>query len=212
MLVGRDEVKKVYHVLYTQVMDQDKIKPRLEKKLEGTDSEIFIPRMEYYRRGEKAVKIKPIFPGYTFVRTSIDPLELHQTVRDTAKETQIGIRELGFDKQKFHPCISTEEEEFLDFFCTGEGLLEMSVGYQEGNRYVVMDGPLKPFEDMIANVDKHNRKAFLKFEVDGRKAQAGFECKPKAHWFEDSSSKLATLSDGSEVDLNELRQKVLSAK
>ena len=77
---------------------------------------------------------------------------------------------------------------------------------------MVMDGPLKPFEDMIANVDKHNRKAFLKFEVDGRKAQAGFECKPKAHWFEDSSSKLATLSDGSEVDLNELRQKVLSAK
>jgi len=30
MLVGRDEVKKVYHVLYTQVMDQDKIKPTLD--------------------------------------------------------------------------------------------------------------------------------------------------------------------------------------
>ncbi len=31
--MGRDEGEKVYHVLYTQVMDQDKIKIRLENEL-----------------------------------------------------------------------------------------------------------------------------------------------------------------------------------
>lgn len=204
--------KRIYHVLYCRVMDQDKLKPRLEKKLAGTDSDIFIPRMEYYRRGDKTVKVKPIFPGYTFIHTSIPPEELHDVVKTVMKESKIGIRELGFKDQRFYSCISPDEAEFLDFLCTDSGVLEMSVGYQEGKRYVVMDGPLKVFEDKIVDVDKHNRKAFLKFEIDGRRAQAGFECKPKAHWIEDENAKLARLSDGAEVDLNELKKKILSGK
>mgnify|MGYP002625643675 CR=1 FL=1 len=210
--MDRKENKKTYHVLYTQVMDQDKLKPRLDKKLADTGCEIFIPRMEYYRRGEKAVKIKPIFPGYTFIRTAIPPEELHDVVKEVMKESKIGIRELGFKDQRFYPCISPDEAKFLDFLCTDSGVLEMSVGYQDGKRFVVMDGPLRVFQDKIIDVDKHNRKAFLKFEIDGRRAQAGFECKPKAHWVADRNAKLATLSDGAEVDLNELRDKVLSAK
>lgn len=203
---------KAYQVLYCQVMNQDKLKPRLEKKLADTDSEIFIPRMEYYRRGEKAVKIKPIFPGYTFIRTSMSPEELHDVVKNVMKESKIRVRELGFKDQHFYPCISPEEAKFLDFLCTDNGVLEMSVGYQDGKRYIVMDGPLKVFEDKIVDVDKHNRKAFLKFEIDGRRAQAGFECKPKAHWVEDKNAKLARLSDGAEIDLNELEKKILSGK
>lgn len=210
--MGKNEAKKTYHVLYTQVMDQDKVKLRLDMKLKGTDCEIFIPRMEYYRRSEKTVKIKPIFPGYTFIRTAIPPDELHDVVREIMKESKIGIRELGFKDQHFYPCISLEEAEYLDFLCTDGEVLEMSVGYQDGKKYIVMDGPLKIFEDKIVGVDKHNRKAFLKFEIDGRRAQAGFECKPKAHYVANKNAKLATLSDGSEVDLNELRWKVLSAK
>ena len=59
----------------------------------------------------------------------------------------------------------------------------MSAGYEENNRYVVMAGPLKAYEDKIDDVDKHNRNAFLSFEINGKQAQAGFECKPREFWF-----------------------------
>lgn len=49
----------------------------------------------------------------------------------------------------------------------------------------------------------------MKFEINGRCAQAGFECKPKVYWFPKIDSKIAVLSDGTEVDLEELNQNVM---
>ncbi len=53
-------------------------------------------------------------------------------------------------------------------------------------------------------------EGFLSFELDGRRARAGFECKPKAHYFEDENAKLTYLSDATEVDLDELEKQIMS--
>ena len=66
--------KKRYYILYSQIADQQKLRNRLEIKLVDTGSEVFIPYMEYYKRGEKAVKIKPIFPNYMFIYTDINQI------------------------------------------------------------------------------------------------------------------------------------------
>ncbi len=222
----KSQGKKRYYILYSQIADQQKLKKRLEIKLIDTDSEVFIPCMKYYKRGEKTVKIKPIFPNYMFIYSGLDTMDIHRIIRDVVDEIHTGVRELGFKEQYYgelidtdalsendlalYPNISENEELFLDFLRQGDGLLTMSAGYEENSRYVVMEGPLKAYEDKIDKVDKHNRKAFLNFEINGRQAQAGFECKPKACWFPKNDSKIAQLENGTEIDLEELKRKVMT--
>ena len=217
-----------YYILYSQVADLQRVKVRLENKLKGTGSEVFIPCMEYYKRGEKAVKIKAIFPNYMFIYTDINPMTLHKCVREVVGELRAGVRELGFKEQYYgnpvdmddtlenelmlYPNVSENEAVFLDFLRTGNGLLAVSMGYEENKKYIVMEGPLKAYEDKIEDVDKHNRKAFLKFEINGRKAQVGFECKPKAYWFPKEDANIARLEDGTEVDLEKLKRNVIKIR
>ncbi len=73
--------------------------------------------------------------------------------------------------------VNPAEHEFLDCLRQSNGLLTMSSGYQEGKgdykHFVVMDGSLKIYSDKIVDVDKHNRKAFLGFELNGRRCTSG---------------------------------------
>lgn len=131
------------------------------------------------------------------------------------------------DDNKFYELsdVDEDETEFLDYLRLGNGLLSMSYGYEyevqkkkkkgekkakSETRYVVMEGPLKIYENKIRRIDKHNRMAFLKFEIKGRQAQAGFECKPKAHWFPQKDSQIMYLDDGTEFDVSELKRSVMT--
>ncbi len=226
----------------------------MKRHLEEGHGTAFVPRMEYYRRGDKAVKIREMFKGYVFVYSTLNIRELHFLIRRYRRELDAGLRELalreratgdptypyreyqtsdtdlgtglsckGIDvpakdgdeigslykspeslvkgsnasEDKDIPVsseeskeglyelsdITAEEERFLDTLREGDGLLGMSSGYRDGTQIVVMEGPLKDYEDCIDCVDAHNRKAFLAFMLNGRQAQAGFNCRPKTDWF-----------------------------
>ncbi|MBR1634117.1 MAG: hypothetical protein IJ682_03540 [Lachnospiraceae bacterium] len=225
----RENAKYRYCVLYVTVTEQHKLQELLARSLPEGRGEAFCPCMEYYRRGEKQIKVRAIFPGYVFVYTDLNIREIHELLRARRMEMKSKARELALREKQFidpdflqeaedHTEIyemsdlDSKEEEFLDFLRKGDGLLRMSKGYEEDRQYFVMEGPLKVYEQAILKVDKHNKKAFLKFEYNGHMAQAGFECKPKAHWYPDAEARLATLSDTSEVDLTELKKKMMSRK
>ena len=126
--------------------------------------------------------------------------------------------------------VDAEETEFLDYLREGNGLLAMSSGYEVVEHmpkktgknhgkgedvkktYVVMEGPLKAYQEKITKVDKHERRAYLKFEINGNRAQAGFNCMPKAHWFPQNNSRIVRLSDNTEVDLDEVQRSVMTVK
>lgn len=129
--------------------------------------------------------------------------------------------------------LTKEEEKFMDFLLdasgTGsgaggkawedglpgeenqaaEGLLKMSYGYQEGGRYKVMEGPLRAYEGHIAGVNKHDKKAFLDFRVNGGVVRAGFDVLPKRHWFPEDKGTPEVLADGTEVDLQALAKAMM---
>lgn len=215
-----------YSVLYIPDTEQHKLKCTIEKRLPKGRGETFIPRMEMYRRGEKEFREITIFPGYVFLYTDMDIREVHEMLKDCRAELNFILRELALQERRASDReflygeaddgtllelsdLDEEETEFLDILREGNGLLAMSSGYEENRKYHVMEGPLKAFEDKIEKLDKHNRKAFLRFEINGRQARAGFECKPKTHWFPKDNSRIVKLSDGAEVDLEELVQKVM---
>lgn len=215
-----------YCVLYVHRAGQDRLKAAIEKHFPKGHGEVFIPRMELYRRGDREVRETPVFPGYVFLYTNLNMEETHRMLGKCRPELGVAFRELALEERRAggqdYPegesddvcvCglsdINEEETKFLEMLRESDGLLGMSFGYQEGGRYYVAEGPLKAYENQIEKVDKHNRKAFLKFEINGRQARAGFECKPKAHWFPDENVRMAVLADGAEVDLEELKRKVM---
>lgn len=217
-----------YCVLYIPDTEQHKLKSVIDKYLPKERGEAFIPRMELYRRGEKEIRETTIFPGYVFLYTDMDIREVHEMLKGCRAEQKFILRELALKERWANDRdflygeaedgtllelsdLNEEETEFLDILRSGGGLLTMSCGYEENKNYHVMEGPLKAFENKIEKLDKHNRKAFLRFEINGRQARAGFECKPKTHWFPKEDSRITTLSDGTEVDLGELSRNIMAA-
>ena len=227
-----------YCVLYILDADQHKLTGMIEKYLPKSRGEVFYPCMEYYRRDDKKVRIKAIFPGYVFLYTDMNMKEVHQLIREHRTELmETVVRELALSEQRVSDPeilfdemaeggiydlsdVGEEEEAFIDTLREGNGLLAMSSGYEQvdiGRRgrekkYVVMEGPLRAYADRIIKVDKHNRRAFLEFEINGSRAQAGFNCLPKAHWFPNSNSRLVIFEDKTEVDLGELKDRIMTLK
>mgnify|MGYP002858321104 CR=1 FL=1 len=250
--------KQRYCVLYTQVSKQARVTEVLKEALPIERGTVFYPCMECYRRDRGQIEIRPIFPGYVFIRSDMNAVELHryisenkprlfayvyelglrrnmETGRVRRKRTDGGVRECSTGsaeapadrkdgpEQEEDDCeeyelkdLTEDESRFMDFllgyvasdnsstdgdyedFCEAEeyeedafssergyadGLLRMSYGYKENGKYVVMEGPLKVYEDKIFDVNRHERKAFLDFTVNGYIVRAGLELKPKEYWF-----------------------------
>lgn len=213
-----------YRVLYVPGAGQHRLKNIVEENFPDNSCKVFVPRMQRYRRGSKQLEEIPIFPGYVFLYTCLDMKEVHELLRGCQSEHDSAFLELSLrERQMEDPDflykdagtgdyelsdVSDEEAEFLDLLRQGDGLLAISCGYEENKTYHVMSGPLKAYEDKIQAVDKHNRKAFLRFEICGRQVRAGFECRPKSYWFPKGGTAVATLSDGTEIDLEELKRKL----
>lgn len=167
-----------------------------------------------------------LFPGYVFIRSDMCAREVHDFVLAHRRDVWTFIRELGIYERKAAGQaaagsggpygeeayevrdLTGEEEAYLDRMLDGEGVIRMSAGYCEGGKYVVMEGPLKAYEGRIADVDRHNRMAYLDFRAMGRVAKAGMELKPKRHWFPGETG-TAVLLDGTEVDVRELKKRMM---
>ena len=229
-----------YCILYITKAEQQRVINILRENIDEDRGEVFYPCMEYYRRDAKKVMTKPIFPGYVFLYTDLNMKEVHDIVREHRVEINSRIRELALarelmsDKNFLYSKededmmfvlsdVNSEETGFLDYLRKGNGLLTMSSGYETVEKYrdknkrekvkksyVVMEGPLKAFEKKIRKVDKHERRAYLEFEINGSWAQAGFNCLPKAHWYPDKDSRIVKLTNGVEVDLDELKKSIMT--
>lgn len=220
--MGTDN-KYHYCVLYTQTAKQERLKIALEKAFPKDRGMVFLPSMEWWRRGRNEIELKCLFPGYVFIRSDMSMCEMHEFVRVHRSDVCTFIRELGMYEKRASgenilddggeeyelKDLTEEETKFLDYMLDESGIIRMSSGYRENGRYVVMEGPLKAYEERIADVDKHNRMAYLDFKAIGRVAKAGMQLVPKRHWFPDDKAAPMMLGDGTEVDLRKLSKRMM---
>lgn len=78
--------------------------------------------------------------------------------------------------EKWTP-MTDEDIEIVELLSGGEHLMKFSEGYIQGDRMIVMRGPLKGLEGSISRIDRHRRLAWLTVELFGRtvELQAGLE-------------------------------------
>ncbi len=124
--------KSRYFVLHTSALKQAEVRCVLKKALPGNRGTVFYPCMECYRRdaGGKT-QIRPIFPGYIFIRTDMGNVQLHEFIKKNRAGLTAFVRELGISQRK-----AAGEEIFAD---KGERKEENTFSdedrYEEGNAF-----------------------------------------------------------------------------
>ena len=142
-----------YYVLFCQSLKIEKLYHTFNLK---KDTEAFIPRMERYIRSKDKIIIQNMFPGYLFIKTT-----MNQTEFDTLL------------------LLMKEEIKLLDILLNKQYILVMSKGYKINGRTKIIEGPLKKLEEHIVSVDKKSHEAVLNIEFLNKKLKAGIEMQNK---------------------------------
>ena len=89
-----------YCVLYTQTLKQWEVTTVLKKKLPEGRGTVFYPCIELWRHDRKATEIRALFPGYLFVRSDMEPEELHHFIGEHRRDVSSFIKELRISEKK----------------------------------------------------------------------------------------------------------------
>lgn len=128
-------------------------------------SECFSPRYatQIKQAGEWVDVEKPLLPGYVIVVSSRLDLVLH-ALREIPEFTR--LLRMG---ESFVP-LAQEERAWIEALTNkGSRCVDMSMGVMEGERVVVLSGPLRGREALITSVNRHKNLAFVELEICGRR-------------------------------------------
>ena len=211
-----------YLVISAMPSKQRQLAAVLSDRFPKEHGRIFIPEREYWIRKTQSIGTKPMFPGYLFALTDMNQAELYLFVKQNSRDIMTFTDELAVKEMKNSGSTSetdseqwielTEEEsEFLDRMLDDEGIERMSVGYKENNRYIVMEGPLKGWENHIIKSVRHDREAYLDVSFRNQKIVVGLIQKPKKDFFPDVKVDEDTLvlEDETEVSLKMLSKQIM---
>lgn len=104
------------------------------------DTEAFIPRMERYIRSKDKIVIQNMFPGYLFIKTTMNQTEFDTLLLLMKEERDGVIREL---KKEEVSALTKEEIKLLDILLNKQYILVMSKGYKINGRTKIIEGSLK---------------------------------------------------------------------
>jgi transcriptional antiterminator NusG len=126
------------------------------------DTRLWWPRRRLFirRRGKRLKTLTSLFPGYLFLETRDLSAQLYQTIRRTE-----GFVRFLPDNQEIVPLDSESHRLIRHFLSHGEVLQESRVYFDENNRIIVKEGPLKGLEGHIVKVDRRKRRAKVKLDL-----------------------------------------------
>jgi len=128
----------------------------------GKGNHFFFPRRELTQRrsGRRYRKTQPLFPGYLFLETpELNDVFVHDIVR---------LPHVIHFLPKTRGIIpmSREDAERVKPFLKGSGLTTLvNVHFDENDRIVILEGPLKGQEGLIVKVDRRRRRMRVRLNL-----------------------------------------------
>lgn len=141
-----------------------RISARASKRTTHGKDEVFVPRYQVERKfhGQFKVVERNLFPGYVIAITR-DIAGLNAKLAKVPTLTRI----LGSEKA-FVPLDPTEQAFINSFAIDKHRIVKMSRAVDEGDRIVVMEGPLVGREGMIQKINRRKGTCRVTFEAFGR--------------------------------------------
>lgn len=144
---------------------EDKAAALIAKIAQGALEDCFVPKREVAHRksGQWHRILEKLFPGYVFVRTSAP-----KRAREVLGRVPAFTRMLTSAGDTCLPLTADEVAWINATTNMDTHVMEMSEGVIEGDRVVVIRGPLKGREASITRVDRHKRLAWVDMNMFGR--------------------------------------------
>ena len=123
------------------------------------------PLSEQNRRvkGEWKTSKKPLYPGYLFVKTDEERIDIFFQKLRRAELFAVILSTDG----DFTP-VSQEETYLIDNAYRNDGTLSSSIGMIEGEKIRILSGPLMGLEGAIKHINRHKRMATIELNMFGR--------------------------------------------
>lgn len=153
-----------YYVIQVLTTGEDEFAKRV--RMIHPELNFIIPARSLHvqRKGRRRVEISPVFPGYVFLETEF--LEPGGTRYRTIRTTPGFFRFLR-DNTDITP-LDARDRKMLLHFAAFKGDRSISkVTFDENDRIVVLEGPLKGHEGMIIKVNRRKRRAKILLDLYG---------------------------------------------
>ena len=155
-------MEKNWYVLFVSTKNEDKIKA----KLISEGFEAFVPKTKllYRKEGLSKLVTKPLFPGYIFVESELDYADFNYAIGNIRNQTLSFLKLLKVDNigtSVLYP----EEKAYIKQLLNNELIMEHSTGLIEGDKVIIIDGPLKGLESSIVKIDRHKRRAIIEVMI-----------------------------------------------
>ena len=155
-----------WYVLFVKSRNETKIcEALLREKYDA-----FIPMKEViFRKGKMVERVQKImFPSYVFVETDEDYVTFNENLKVIKTKVSGIVRNLKYDNEGTAP-LTKQEVELLNRLLGKKRVMEHSIGFIEGDRIIITEGPLMGFESQIVHIDRHKRQATLELDILGNR-------------------------------------------
>lgn len=157
-------MQRMWYVLHTRSRFESVVNDGLMHK----DLEVFFPkiRVKSKRRDRRLMIRVPLFPGYLFVKTDLNPLE-HLEILKT-----IGAVRLIGNKNGPLPVIDEAIESLKIMVDTGSQITTTGRVFKEGDRVVVISGP---FVGVVGTFVRYRGKGRVVVNIEALGQSAGVD-------------------------------------
>ncbi|WP_239462696.1 antiterminator LoaP [Collinsella tanakaei] len=126
---------------------------------------LFVPRYRFKKRikGTWEMTEQLLTPGYVFIESSMTDIE---DIARVIREAPAFARVLA-QNGRIVP-LSADETQWLDKLTGTSRVVDPSVGFIEGDRVVITQGPLVGLESQIVKIDRHKQLAYIEVRLLGR--------------------------------------------
>lgn len=144
---------------------EDRAAALIAKIAQGAVEDCFVPKREIMHRksGQWHRILEKLYPGYVFVQTSTP-----EQVREVLGRVPAFTRMLTSAGDRCMPLTADEVAWINATTNVDTHVMEMSEGVIEGDRVMVIRGPLEGHEARITRIDRHKRLAWVDMDMFGR--------------------------------------------
>jgi len=138
-----------WFAIWTRYRHEDLVKTQLEQK----EFEVFLPKVQALSRRKDRRKMiqKPLFPGYLFARTELNPENYLKIIK-----CQGIVRVLGY-REDYKASVSDDVIESIRRMVRGEAPINVHYGVIKGDKVRILGGPLDGCVGAVIEVrgDRH---------------------------------------------------------
>lgn len=156
-----DKIDGSWYVLHTKSRFENVVNEGLTKK----SLEVYLPKIQVRskRRDRKVMIRVPLFPGYLFVKTNLEPQEHIEIVKTVGAVRLVGNKDGPIP-------VPSETVDSLKIIVQGNDSVTTGSRFKKGDRVIVVHGP---FAGVVGTFQRHRGKGRVIVNIEALGQYAG---------------------------------------